>query len=118
MERALRDPPHPPHRSRQSALGQDEAAEDKQRGARWAAGPRARQQMEEPDNGGPEKQARDHHRQLGPGKAGTPLWMLISLRLGMVRVAERCRAAVGCVDRAMGDLGGGCPDKLPISATR
>jgi hypothetical protein len=55
VERALRHQPEPRDRSRQSALGQDEASEDEQRDARWAAGPRARQQMAEPDNGGPEQ---------------------------------------------------------------
>jgi hypothetical protein len=38
--------------------------------------------------------------------------MLIFLRLGIVRVAERCRAAMGCIDRVMDDLSAGCPDKL------
>src|ERR1700757_5145395 len=55
--------------------------------------------MVEPDHRSAEQQAGERpHRQIGPGTARALLWVLIPLQLGMVRVAERCRGCLGCIE--------------------
>jgi hypothetical protein len=61
VERPLRRQPEPRYHAGQATLGQDEAADDEQRGAKWATGTGERQHMAERDHRGAEQQQASQH---------------------------------------------------------